>query len=261
MEMNNGGKEILLSVISPILNEEFFLPLYLEAVTPYADEILLLDGGSQDNSLEIIEDFQQKKEPALRYWRLPQTGLPYSTEWNEGFRRNFLLSKARGRWILALDVDEFLSDNFSKVFREMIIKDEQSLLIGFSLLCFWGDIFTVRLNVRKDPHWEGVIYRLFRREAAAYDTRGNHCLLIINNQYPAYIEDKRELREVTLYHYHYALGSRIKSNDNRRQDLNCPDGQQKPNFNYRPDTYLIKTSRYRGDHPTTIKKYLKGRLL
>ena len=252
--------QIRLSVICPILNEEFFLPLYLEAISRYADEVLLLDGGSQDKSLEIIEDFRRKQKLTIRYWQIPQRGLPYSLTWNEGFRRNFLLSKARGKWVLALDVDEFLSDDFSDGFSKKIITDEQSMLIGFPLVSFWGDISTVRLNVPEDPHWEGIIYRLFRREYSAYDARGNHCMLLINNNYPDYINNKKELNRPILYHYHYALGPRIKPNENRRKDLNCLNGQQKPDFSYHPDTYLIKTSRYRGDHPANIKRYLKGML-
>lgn len=128
-----------LSVITPVLNEEFFLPLYLESVSKYADEILLLDGGSTDSSLEIIRNFQKrikrKKQPVIRFWQIPQSGIPYSEDWQEGMRRNFLLTQARGKWVLLLDVDEFISDNFKNVFYEKIL-DSTIDLYGFFFSCF-----------------------------------------------------------------------------------------------------------------------------
>lgn len=245
-----------LSVISPILNEEFFLPLYLESVSQYADEILLLDGGSTDESINIIKDFQSQKKTSIKFWQLPQRGKPYSDDWQEGVRRNFLINRASYEWILALDVDEFLSDNFNDVFNEKVLKGSGTLY-GFRFISLWKDPDTVRLNTPEDPHWEGIIYRLIRKDAASYSIKGNHSHLLCYGNYPWLFKNKDILDEVTLFHYHYALGKKIKNNDNRRGDVNCLHEEEKPDWNYDPGIYRIKTSKFTGKHPNIIKKYLE----
>lgn len=250
-------REMNLSVITPVLNEEFFLPLYLEAVARYADEILLLDGGSRDNTIRIIKDFQARKTVTIRFWEIPQNGIPYSNDWDEGRRRNFLLERARGRWVLVLDADEFLSDNFKDIFQQRVLSDTSNLIYGFSFIPFWRDVNTVRVNVPEDPHWEGYIYRLIRRDAASYSSEGNHSILLCNGKHPYLCQRKDLIEEVSLFHYHYALGPRLKFNDNRRGDLGCYDNQFEPDWNYQPPDYQIKTREFRGKHPSVIRKYLE----
>lgn len=249
---------INLTVISPVLNEEFFLPLYLEAVSQYADEVLLLDGGSTDRSLDIIKEFQKKGKIRVCWWQLPQEGLPYSSDWNEGKRRNFLLEKAKGKWILSLDADEFLSDNFASILEDIVLPDKDNITYGFSFIPFWKDVNTVRISVPSDPRWEGYIYRLVRNGFTSYDSRGNHSLHTHQGQ-PIYLcKDKKLLPEVTLFHYHYALGPRLKFNDNRRGDLGCIDNKGIPDWQYRPHDYPVRLRNFAGKHPLVIRNYLKG---
>lgn len=83
-----------LSVVIITLNEEQNLPLTLASVQ-FADEIIVVDSGSTDRTLEIAREFGAKVifEP----WK--------------GFaqQKNSAIEKCGGEWILSLDADEELT--------------------------------------------------------------------------------------------------------------------------------------------------------
>lgn len=237
--MKTMNKKVFLSVIAPVLNEEFFLPLYLDAVSRFADEILLLDGGSEDNTIKIIDNYQ-KRHQGLRFWQIPQEGKPY--EWAEGKRRNFLLNKAKGEWILILDIDEFISDDFLNFFNKMLLSNQKTQAYGFSFLSFWGGMSCVRKNVVGDFCWEGPIYRLIKKDAAGYENKGNHSQLLFYGKYPFLCETTKVVEDITIFHYHYGLGKRLKANDNREDDYS-----------------KILVEEFEGRHPAVIRQYLGGR--
>lgn len=85
----------LLSVCLITKNEEKNLEQCLSSVKPVADEIIVVDTGSTDKTLEIAQKFTDKI---------------YSFEWVDDFSaaRNFALDKAQGEFILSIDADEFL---------------------------------------------------------------------------------------------------------------------------------------------------------
>lgn len=87
---------MLLSVCLITKNEERFLAGCLDSVRSVADEIVLVDTGSADRTVEIAEGFGCRV--------LHRT-------WDEDFAaaRNAGIAVARGRWILCLDADERVS--------------------------------------------------------------------------------------------------------------------------------------------------------
>lgn len=247
---------MLLSVVAPVLNEEFFLPLYLESALAYADEVIFLDGGSTDRTLEIARAYRQK-DPRVKILELPQEGLPYSDDWNEGARRNFLLEQAQGDWVLALDADEIISDNFASLLPELTASPEVDIY-GFSMLSFWGDPFTLRLNVPGDAHWQGISYRLFRNNGLIRHAPNRHHCPFLYRGKPLWEQKKGTAvrPEIAVFHYHYGLGPRLKFNDNRRGDVNRFNNSGEPDWNYRPKSYAVKTEPYRGRHPRVIERFL-----
>lgn len=85
---------ITLSMI--VKNEEKHLANCLESVKHVVDEIILVDTGSTDNTLEIAQKYSAKI---------------FHFEWINDFAaaRNFALERSSGDWILYLDADECLS--------------------------------------------------------------------------------------------------------------------------------------------------------
>lgn len=88
---------MLLSVCLITKNEERFLAGCLESIRTVADEIVLVDTGSVDHTVEIARGFGCRV---------------LHRAWDEDFSaaRNAGIAVARGRWILCLDADERVSD-------------------------------------------------------------------------------------------------------------------------------------------------------
>lgn len=87
-----------------IKNEEDYLPGCLDSVQDVVDEIVIVDTGSTDKSLEIAAKYGAKI---------------FHFDWINDFAaaRNYALSKSAGDWILYLDADERLTDESKNLVR------------------------------------------------------------------------------------------------------------------------------------------------
>ncbi|RPE06722.1 glycosyltransferase [Paenibacillus polymyxa] len=78
-----------------VKNEELNLRDCLRSVAQHADEIVVIDNGSTDNTVEILTEFDCK--------------IIYSDKYYFDQARNLYLEQATGEWILAIDADERLT--------------------------------------------------------------------------------------------------------------------------------------------------------
>ena len=85
-----------ISLCMIVKNEEKFLSNCLKSIENFVNEIIIVDTGSTDKTIEIAKSFNSK----LYYY-----------EWDDNFSnaRNFSIEKATMDWILVLDADETLS--------------------------------------------------------------------------------------------------------------------------------------------------------
>jgi glycosyltransferase involved in cell wall biosynthesis len=99
-----------LSVAIITLNEEANLLRTLESVR-FADEVVVVDSGSTDRTVEIARTFGAKV---------------FSEAW-KGFalQKNSAIDKCVGTWVLSLDADEELTDELQAEVRAMLEADEQ----------------------------------------------------------------------------------------------------------------------------------------
>ena len=76
-----------------VKNEAHNLPSSLASIRGAADEIIVVDTGSTDNTREIAKDFGAKV---------------FDFPWQDDFSapRNYAIEQARGEWILFMDADE-----------------------------------------------------------------------------------------------------------------------------------------------------------
>lgn len=92
-------------------NEERFLADCLRRAAPCVDEIVLVDTGSTDRTIEIAESFGAKV--VQRAW-----DDDFSAPRNEGLRH------ATGDWILVLDADEFVGPTTKERIRELALDEK-----------------------------------------------------------------------------------------------------------------------------------------
>ena len=93
--MDALNKKPFLSLIMIVKNEEAFLAQCLESVHDIVDEMVIVDTGSSDKTVEIAESFGAQI---------------YHHPWQNSFSeaRNYGLPFAKGEWLLQLDADEEL---------------------------------------------------------------------------------------------------------------------------------------------------------
>ena len=105
--MRKGGEMPLVSFILPVYNVEPYLPQALDSLlaqTMKHIEIICVDDGSTDNSLEILRGYEEK-DPRVKVF----------TQKNQyaGVARNHGLSKATGEYVCFLDSDDFFAENLA----------------------------------------------------------------------------------------------------------------------------------------------------
>lgn len=93
-----------ISVCMIAKNEERYIETCLKHLLPYGVEIVVVDTGSTDRTMEIAKKYTDKV---------------YEFAWIDDFAaaRNFAASKATNNWILVLDCDEYLLELDARTLR------------------------------------------------------------------------------------------------------------------------------------------------
>ena len=101
-----------LSVTVITLNEEKNLAKCLSSVKNLAGEIIIVDSGSTDETIEIAKKFK---------------AIVFSRKFdNYSNQKNFAAGKVSGDWILSVDADEEISSELSNEIR-VVIKDHSNV--------------------------------------------------------------------------------------------------------------------------------------
>jgi glycosyltransferase involved in cell wall biosynthesis len=138
-----------LSVAIITLNEEQNLPRTLASV-PFADEVILIDSGSTDRTLEIAASYKNVKV--------------FSEPW-KGFsaQKNSAIEKCTSQWILSLDADEELSPELQIEIRTLLTGDPPA----DAYLLRRRNLFLNRW-LRHGGFYPDPKLRLFRRNSANF---------------------------------------------------------------------------------------------
>lgn len=114
----NCASHPLISVVIAVYNGADTLQQCLDSVVQqtYPNvELIVIDGGSRDGTVELLESYQTK----IRYWvSEPDRGI-YSA-WNKA------LLQVKGEWVCFLGADDFLWDQY-------VLSRMASQLVGFPL--------------------------------------------------------------------------------------------------------------------------------
>jgi len=107
LQIEKASKKGSLSLSMIVKNEERYLIPCLKSIRDVVDEMIIVDTGSTDKTVDIARIFGAK------IFDFPWTG-------DFAAARNYALEKASGHWILILDGDEVLSSLDFKELKEII---------------------------------------------------------------------------------------------------------------------------------------------
>jgi glycosyltransferase involved in cell wall biosynthesis len=172
-----------LAVICIVKDEEKFIGRALGSVKDFANEIIVVDSGSTDDTLNIAKQFTDKI---------------YTNDWlGYGPQKNFAISKTDCDFILQIDADE-------EVPREL--KEEIKLILtqpNFNY--YWLGIVTKFLG-KPLKHLAGNNLRLFNRLTAQWDNKKVH-EQIVRKEDGSPIKynsvDSGKISSKLLHHGHY----------------------------------------------------------
>lgn len=135
---------LALSVIVIVKDAAQDIQRCLESIK-WADEIIILDSGSQDNTLEICRHYTQNI---------------FSTDWpGFGKQKNRALDKAQGKWVLSIDADEALSSGLIEEIKRIISKTEDR----YDAYAIKRISFFCGKKIRYGDWSRDEVVRLFRR--------------------------------------------------------------------------------------------------
>lgn len=143
-----------LSLCMIVRNEEKYLGDALKSVQGVVDEIIVVDTGSSDRSVEIAGEYGAKV---------------FFYEWSDDFAaaRNESLKHASGDWILIMDADERLDEHLKDNLRLFLVSSERAIRYQVFIRNYMrkGDAgsilghYMVRLFKKTpDTHFFGVIH-------------------------------------------------------------------------------------------------------
>lgn len=135
----------LLSVCMIVKNEEQMLPGCLDSLLPVASEIIIVDTGSTDATMDIARQY------GVRLFESP---------WKKDFAeaRNIALAEARSSWILSIDADERLTNPEELVW---MIEHAPAEIYGFMV-----NHNSHAVADGKTSHYANQVLRLFRNHPA-----------------------------------------------------------------------------------------------
>jgi len=172
-----------LAAICIVKNEEKHIKCALNSVKGLANEIIVVDSGSTDNTLNIAKQFTDKI---------------YTNSWpGYGPQKNFAVSKTNCDFVLQIDADEEVTPDLAKEIKSILSQPKFDY--------YWLGIVTEFIG-RPLKHLSGNNLRLFNRSAAQWDDKKIHEQVIKKeNGYPVKYSsvDSGKLSSKLLHHSHY----------------------------------------------------------
>ena len=176
--MGQSFKSLSLAMI--VKDEEQCIKRCLDSVVDLVDEIVIVDTGSTDKTIEICRSYNAQV-------------FPYP--WNNNFAeaRNFGLDKVTGDWVLWLDADEeVVAENRNQLNKGTHFDDYDALSVP--LINFYGE------KVDYDEVVQIAQPRFFRNHMGFRFENKIHEWLNLSS---AYEQDRVGFLDLKIYHYGY----------------------------------------------------------
>lgn len=177
-----------ISLCMIVKNEEEVLPRCLDSVKELVDEIVIVDTGSEDKSIEIARTYTENVYPFV---------------WCDDFSaaRNFAFSKATGDYLLWLDADDFIfNDEKAHFFTLKRRLEEES---PDMVMCPYDVAFDCRGKATSTFYRERLIKRNagFTWQGRVHECIAPHGKLLYSDFRVAHLGSKKErgARNLNIY--------------------------------------------------------------
>jgi glycosyltransferase involved in cell wall biosynthesis len=132
----------------------------------FADEIIVIDSFSTDDTLQKLKNFKHVKTYQNTFKNFPN-------------QKNFALSKTSHDWVLFLDADERLTNDLRNEILREISKPNNPIVAYYSLFQY----FFGNKPIRFSGFQSAKSFRLFKKSVCKYDeSRPVHERLIVNGK-------------------------------------------------------------------------------
>lgn len=185
-----------------LLNEAPTVQFAVRSIIPHVDELFIVDNGSTDGTIELVEA-AIKDVPFARLTKRVQDGGRYSDEWNEPVLRNWCVDNLENDWVLTIDGDEFLAAG-KDLFREV---DKPVTLPTINLASNTHYILSERLETGEFPFYPDRHVRFWDRRKGHYSGQKRHSRIVnkTEDQFIFGIET-----DAVIWHYNALVKDRSK---------------------------------------------------
>lgn len=175
-----------ISVFIIAYNEEKIIARCLEKLY-WADEVIVVDSGSTDNTIAICKEFNAK--------------VIFNQFENFGKQKQFALSQTTNDWVLSLDADEVLTDALINEIKNHSFSNEINGYLIPRTHIFLGKIFKYG-NENKKP-----ILRLFNKSHGRFLEQIIHETIEVNGRIGTF---RNEMFHFTVFDISTAIQKQIK---------------------------------------------------
>lgn len=144
------------SIIIPVYNSEKYIKRCLDSIiSQNCDdiEIIVINDGSTDSTMEILKEY---KKNHLKIYSIENSGVSSA--------RNYGLSLAKGDFIVFVDSDDFLADNFFDEIRKIDLQFGNIYVFNYQVL---------NNNIIKNKVSSNQIVEISKEDAIEYSIKSN----------------------------------------------------------------------------------------
>lgn len=149
---------VKISIIVPCYNTKLYIKQCLQSLieqTLKDIEIICIDGSSDDGSFEILKQFEESDSRVKVYYKK-----------NEGvsMSRNYGMSKARGKYLMFVDADDWIDENTCEITYQKAEEQQADLVIWSYVREFKDNSLTKDIFIEDEKIFENdQIRQLHRR--------------------------------------------------------------------------------------------------
>lgn len=228
----------MLTVVTPVMDEIQFIRAWCENVVRFADQVVVIDTGSTDGTIEILEEYDFE----LIHRKL--IGGRFSG--SESAVRNELLDRAKCPWVMRLDVDELVGQDFID-WKNTISEYDGKLFLWFRDYMMWTSMHFIRTR-QFDAHFHDM-YQFYPRyfpfitanneHIRYWDTSSEIWLPELQYRHMGHFSPRWRAAyiDIPVFHYHYVMGKKIGYREHQLRNSG------------------IRCTTYFGPHPQEVRYY------